>query len=161
MEVQFDVKMSASALYDFNLQHAYKKPITILTTAVGFVLVVMFIYNMTWWYYLIFGLLAIFFTPVNLFINSFSKAKMIFTEPMTYILNDEGITVKVGEEEEKVTWDKCVKACNTKQSYFIYTSKNAAFIFPHKSMGNKNVDVLQLISEHMDPKNVKIKFGGL
>ena len=44
MEVQFDVKMSASALYDFNLQHAYKKPITILTTAVGFVLVVMFIY---------------------------------------------------------------------------------------------------------------------
>lgn len=162
MEVSFDVKMTTSLLYDFNLQHSYKKPISILSTAVGFVFILFFIKFMKW-YYIAAAALLILYLPISLLRSSFMKVKLVpaFSEGMTYIINDEGITVKVGEESELVEWDKCTKACNTKQSYFVYTGKNSAFIFPQKCMGEKNVQVLQLINAHMDPKKIKIKFGGL
>lgn len=160
MEVQFDVKMNTSKLYDFNLQHTYKKPISILVTAIGFVLIVLFAAKLQW-FYLVFGLIAILYTPITLLTSSATKVKLLFPEPLHYLLNDEGITVSVGEESETIPWENCIKACNTKQSYFVYTAPNAAFIFPQKDMGDKNVDVLKMICEHMDPKHVKIKFGGL
>lgn len=162
MEIQFDVKMKTSLLYDFNLQHSYKKPGSILATAIGFVFILMFIRFMKW-YYIVAAALLIFYLPISLLRASFMKVKLVpaFSEGMTYILNDEGITVKVGEETETIPWENCIKACNTKQSYFIYTGKNSAFIFPHKCMGEKNVQVLQLINAHMDPKKIKIKYGGL
>lgn len=91
------------------------------------------------------------------------KVKMIpaFQEPITYIINDEGITIKAQGEEQMVPWENCTRACNTKMSYFVYTAPNAAFIFPHSDMGTNNVQVLQLINAHMDPKKIKIKYGGL
>lgn len=162
MEIQFDVKMTTSLLYDFNLQHSYKKPVSILSTAVGFVFIIMFLRFMKW-YYIVAAALLILYLPISLLRASFMKVKLVpaFSEGMTYILNDEGITVKVNEESETIAWEQVTKVCNTKQSYFVYTGKNSAFIFPHKCMGEKNVQVLQLISAHVDPKKIKIKFGGL
>ena len=37
MDLEFDVKVTPGVLYDFKIQHTYKKPITILATALGFV----------------------------------------------------------------------------------------------------------------------------
>lgn len=162
MEVQFETKMTVSSLYDFNLQHAFKKPITILAVAFGFVGILFFIKTLKW-YYLALGILIIFYTPVQLLYSAFVKIKLIpaFQDTMTYILNDEGITIKCNDQSETTPWENCVKACNTKQSYFVYTSQKSAFIFPQKDMGAKNADVLKMIATHMDPSVVKIKFGGL
>ena len=162
MEVTFDVQMTTSKLYDFNLQHSYKKPVSLMASALGVVFIILFVGYMKW-YYLAAGLLLIFYLPISLLRSSFMKVKMIdfFREPVSYVLNDEGITVKAQGEEQTVPWSNCVKACNTRQSYFIYTGRNSAFIFPQKDMGDKTGDVLMMINTHMDPKNVKIKFGGL
>lgn len=162
MEVQFDVKMTTSKLYDFNLQHSYKKPVSILATAMGVAFILLFINQMKW-YFLVAAALMIFYLPISLLRSSFMRVKLLpaFQEPITYVINDEGITIKSQGEEQMVPWENCIKACNTKQSYFIYTAKNAAFIFPQKDMGDKNVQVLQLINAHMDPNKIKIRFGGL
>ena len=162
MEVRFDVQMTTSKLYDFNLQHSYKKPISIIATAVGVVFLFLFLQQLKW-YYIVAALLLIFYLPVSLLRASFMKVKMIdfFKEPVSYLLNDEGITVFAQGEEQTVPWSDCVKACNTRQSYFVYTGKNSAFIFPKKDMGDKTGDVLMMINTHMDPAKVKIKFGGL
>ncbi|MCR4647959.1 MAG: YcxB family protein [Lachnospiraceae bacterium] len=162
MEVCFDVKMTVSKLYDFNLQHSYKKPISIIATAIGVVFGFMFI-NSLKWYYLAAALLLILYLPISLLRSSAMKVHMIdfFKEPVSYLLNDEGITVSAQGETQTVPWSECTKACNTRQSYFIYTGKNSAFIFPKADMGDKTGDVLMLINTHMDPSKVKIKFGGL
>ena len=109
------------------------------------------------------GILLIVYLPISLLRSSFMKVKMIdfFKEPVSYLLNDEGITVSAQGEEQTIPWSDCVKACNTRQSYFVYTGKNSAFIFPKKDMGDKTGDVLMMINTHMDPAKVKIKFGGL
>ena len=162
MEVKFDVQMTTSKLYDFNLQHSYKKPVSIMATALGVVFIFLFARYLTW-YYLVAGILLIVYLPISLLRSSFMKVKMIdlFKEPVSYLLNDEGITVSAQGEEQTIPWSDCVKACNTRQSYFVYTGKNSAFIFPKKDMGDKTGDVLMMINTHMDPAKVKIKFGGL
>ena len=162
MEACFEVKMTTSKLYDFNLQHAYKQPISLISSALGVIFLILFI-NYLKWYYLAAGLLLLFSLPISLLRSSFMKVKMLeyFREPIAYVVNDEGITVKAMGEEQLIEWKDCTRACNTRQSYFVYTGKNSAFIFPRKDMGDKADDVLKLICSHMDAKNVKIRFGGL
>ena len=162
MEIRFDVQMTTQKLYDFNLQHSYRQPISLIASAVGVIFGFLFI-NYLKWYYLAAALLLIFYLPISLLRSSFMKVKMIdfFKEPVSYLLNDEGITVSAQGEEQMIPWSACTKACNTRQSYFVYTGRNSAFIFPKKDMGDKTADVLMMINTHMDPKKVKIKFGGL
>ena len=162
MEVSFDVQMTTSKLYDFNLQHSYKKPVSIIATAMGVVFIILFIQAMKW-YYIVAAALLIFYLPISLLRSSFMKVKMIdfFREPVSYLLDDNGITVSAQGEQQTIPWSDCTKACNTRQSYFVYTGRNTAFIFPKKDMGDKTSDVLQMINTHMDPAKVKIKFGGL
>ena len=162
MEVRFDVKMTTSKLYDFNLQHSYRQPISIIATAIGVIFIFMFV-NYLKWYYLVAAALLILYLPLSLLRSSFMKVKMldVFNEPISYLLNDKGITVYAQGEEQTIEWKDCTKACNTRQSYFIYTGRASAFIFPKKDMGDKTMDVLQMINTHMDPSKVKIKFGGM
>lgn len=67
-----------------------------------------------------------------------------------------------GEEPEEqrnfVAWNQIIKATNTKTSIFLYTSRNAAFIFPRACMGDKTEDILQLIFANVDKKALKIKY---
>lgn len=162
MEASFEVKMTTSKLYDFNLQHAYKQPISLISSAVGVIFIMLFINNLKW-YCLVAGLLLLFYLPISLLRSSFMKVKMLdyFREPIQYVINDAGITVKALGEEQLIEWKDCTRACNTRQSYFVYTGNKSAFIFPRKDMGDKAEDVLKLISTHMDAKKVKIRFGGL
>ena len=73
-------------------------------------------------------------------------------------MTDEGISVSQGENEEKQSWDNCVKAVSTPKSVILYTSRATASIFPKKDLGNKQEALIQMISTHMDPKKVKIRF---
>ena len=111
MEVKFDVQMTTSKLYDFNLQHSYKKPVSIMATALGVVFIFLFARYLTW-YYLVAGILLIVYLPISLLRSSFMKVKMIdfFKEPVSYLLNDEGITVSAQGEEQTIPWSDCVKA---------------------------------------------------
>ena len=50
-----------------------------------------------------------------------------------------------------------LKARSTEQSIFLYTSKNSAWIFPKKDLGEKKYDIIEAISTHMPPSRVNIK----
>lgn len=159
MEVNFDVKMTFSALFDYKLQHSYKQAISILSTAVGLVMIYAFI-RYSKWYFLVGGILLVLYLPLTLIKNTFVQMKMVpsFKNVMHYRICEEGIEASLGEEKQLIPWENCVKACGTKMSYFVYTSKNTAFIFPKASMGDQTMGTLQMISTHMDPSKVKIRF---
>lgn len=73
-------------------------------------------------------------------------------------MTEEGISVSQGDTEEKQSWDSCVKAVSTSRSIILYTSKTAASIFPKRDLGDKKEALIQMISTHMPPKKVKIRF---
>ena len=159
METEFDVKIKAGILYDYKMQVLYKQPVTIIMTAIGGLMIYGFISTHRWYYILIAAILIL-FPPVDMLRLSLMQARMVpaFKNGLHYHLSAEGIRVRSGEEEQLTEWSNCIKASGTKSSYFVYTGKQTAFIFPKECMGEKTEDVLRIISANMAPEKVKIRF---
>lgn len=162
MEANFDVKMNFGTLFDFKVAHAYRQPINLLATAAGVGGILMYI-RFEKWYYIVLAILLIVYTPLMLLKNSAIQMKMVaaFKETVHYHMDDEGITVTLGQQSQTVPWESVTKARNTQRSYFLYTSPKSAFILPLKQMGEERDTVLRLMCAHVDPKNIKIRYGGL
>ena len=156
--IEFDVKISAGDLYDYNLKYTYGKFINIFAEIVGFLAVVYGIYSANYPLAII-GFFVVVYLPVTLWIRSSQTALLTpaFKEPLHYALSDEGITVSQKESSETVEWDKCLKAVSTSRSILVFTSKTSASIFPRKQLGDKVVPLIQCISRNMSPDRVNIK----
>lgn len=159
MELEFDVKVTSGALYDYLLYHTYTGFSGMLGTLVGVFLLIAFA-STRYMIYLIAGVVLIAYLPCSLFLKAKQQAlnNAAFRQPLHYKMTDEGISVSQGESEEKQSWDTCVKAVSTGKSIILYTSKATASIFPKKDLGDKKEALIQMISTHMPPNKVKIRF---
>jgi hypothetical protein len=110
--------------------------------------------------YLIAGVVLIAYIPCTLFLRANQQVANTpaFKQPLHYKMTDEGISVSQGEQEEKQSWDSCYKAISTSKSIILYTSKTAASIFPKSDLGDQKDAIVQMISTHMPPKKVKMRF---
>lgn len=160
MEVEFDTKITSGDLYDYMLHHSYTSMAGLLGTMVGALMVVGFFMNMKNVILLIAGVVVLLYLPWNLFLKSKQQAMSnpAFKEPLHYRLDDEGIHVSQGEENQMQKWEDMVKAVSTRNSIIVYTSKYNACIFPRRDMGEKNMKVVEMISTHMSPAKVKIRW---
>lgn len=158
MELEFDVKVNAGALYDYLLHHTYTSFSGMLGTLVGALLIVAFAAT-KYPIYLIAGIVLIVYLPCTLFVRANKQAlnNPAFKEALHYKLTDEGISVSQGENEETQSWENCYKAISTTKSIILYTSKSTASIFPKSDLGEKKDAVIQMISTHMPPQKVKIR----
>lgn len=159
MELEFDVKVTAGALYDYLLYHTYTGISGILGTLVGVLALIVFA-STRYPIYLIAGVVMIAYLPCTLFVRAQRQAlnTPAFKEPLHYKMTDEGISVSQGESEEKQSWDSCVKAVSTGRSIILYTSRTTASIFPKADLGERKTALIQMISTHMPPGKVKIRF---
>ena len=159
MELQFDVKITSGALYDYLLYHTYTSFSGMIGTIAGVFLLMAFV-STKYVIYLIAGVVMIGYLPCALFLKAKQQAlgNPVFRQPLHYTMTDEGISVSQGESEEQQSWDSCVKAVSTGKSIILYTSRTAASIFPKKDLGDKKEALIQMISTHMPPKKVKIRF---
>lgn len=159
MELEFDVHITSDKLYDYLLYHTYTSFSGMLGTLVGAFLIMGFL-STKYPIYLIAGVVLISYLPCTLFIRA--KRQVMNTEafkkPLHYKMTDEGISVSQGDNEENQSWDSCVKAISTSKSIILYTSKTTASIFPRKDLGTKKDALIQMISTHMPPKKVKIRY---
>ncbi len=159
MELEFDVKITAGDLYDYLLHHTYSGFSGMLGTVVGALFIVLFAAT-KYPIYLIAGIIMIAYLPYTLFIRANKQAlnTPAFKNPLHYKMTDEGICVSQGETTENQSWDSCFKAVSTSKSIILYTSKSTASIFPKKDLGDKKEALIQMISTHMPPQKVKIRF---
>lgn len=156
--IEFDVQIKASDLYDYMLRHTYNSPMGIIGNGVGGVLVVAGVI-LNHWLFILLGVVILVYLPWTLFLKS--RQQMLknpaFKKPLHFLLNEEGITVSQGEEVQKQAWEDLYKAVSTPHSIIVYTSPVNASIFPKREMGDKKMQVIEIISTHMSPKKVKIK----
>lgn len=157
--LEFDVKITDKDLYDYMTAHSYNSAPGILGSCVGGLMVVVALLN-GHWFYLICGIILLLYLPLSLRIKS--KQQIIknaaFQKPLHYTLDDEGITISQGEESQSQKWEDMYKAISTSRSIIVYTSKVSATIFPRTQMGEDTVKVIEMISTHMPPKKVKIRY---
>lgn len=158
-EVQFSVKMNAWILYDYLLNHEYSSASGIIGTCFGFLGVILYA-KTQYPIYLIFGLILIFYLPVNLRYRAGlqMQATKVFKKPLNYLINQDGITVTQDDISESVTWEQCVKAVSTRKSIIVYTGKKNATIFPRKDLGDQLPALIATLAENMEPSKVKIRY---
>lgn len=156
--VEFDVKINANDLYDYMMMHSYSSFSGILGSCVGAIMIVFAVY-MKQWIFLIFGIVLILYLPYTYFLKSRQQivSNPAFKKPLHFVLDETGITVSQGEEQQCQNWEDMVKAISTNRSIIIYTSKINATIFPKKELKDNKDRVIEMISTHMPPSKVKIK----
>ena len=159
MKIEFDVKINANILYDYLLRHNYMSMQGLLGTLVGALLVVAFLMNHELIIYLIMGIVLMIYLPAALFLRAHKQALLpVFKKPLHYCMSDEGVCVSQGEESQMQLWDTMYKAVSTRTSIILYTSRFNASIFPRRDLGDLEPEVIKVISTHMNPKRVKIKY---
>ena len=157
--LEYDVKITDKELYDYMMVHSYNSAPGILGSCLGGLMVVVALMN-GHWIYLICGVVLLIYLPVNLKIKS--KQQILnnpsFKESLHYKLDEEGITISQGEQSQSQKWVDMYKAISTSKSIIVYTSKVSATIFPRKQLGEDVVKVIEMVSTHMPPKKVKIRY---
>lgn len=158
MKIEFDVKMTTNKMYDYMLKHNMTSFSGILGEFVGLLLIAaFFLYGNVM--YLICGIVIVLYLPISLYLKSANQVKLnpVFKEPLHYILDEKGITVRSGENEDSMEWSQMYKATSTTTSVILYTNKVNACVFPKSDMGDMKDQAIMMISTHMDPKRVNIR----
>ena len=158
MEVEFDIKMTPGALYDYLLFHTYTSASGLLGAIVGALLIVAYFMG-AGILCLIAGIIVLAYLPWTLFLKSRQQylANPAFKQPLHYRMTDEGIEVSQNGETQSQKWEDLHKAVSTPRSLIVYTSSVNASVFPKSDLGDKAPAVIQMISTHMPPKKVKIR----
>ena len=158
MNLEFDVTMNASTLYDYMLHHTYMSFSGLLGTGVGAVMIVASVMSGSF-YLLAAGLIILLYIPCTLFLKS--KKQMLsnpaFKQPLHYTLSDEGVSVSQDGAQQTISWEDVWKATASNRSIFLYTSSNNAWILPKKDLEQDRFQVIEMISTHMPPKKIRIR----
>lgn len=165
MEIKFEVKMTQKVMYNFLMNHTYRSMTGILGVLFGvaaFVLLGVTYGNVPAWQsgaYLLFGVWFLLYLPVSLYTRAAKQVKLnpTFKKPITYIINEEGVTTMQGDQQAVIAWEDMMKVTETKLSLLAYTGKRYSFVLPKECMGGQYQDVVKMIREHMEPQRVKIK----
>lgn len=157
MEVKFEVKIDASALYDYMLRHTYSSFSGLLGTIVGALILILYSMN-GHFIYLIMGLVILIYQPGSLYLKAKQQAlNPAFKEPLCYRMTEEGVEVSQGDVTEFQKWEDMVKAVSTTKSVILYTSRVNASIFPKRELGDTLPKVIEMISTHMPAQKVNIR----
>ncbi len=155
---EIDVQIKASDLYDYSLRHSYTSLGGLLSTIVGVLMIYAYFAKNASPLYLIFGLIVVFYIPINLFLVSKQQAMQeTFQKPLHYAFYENGMEVSQDDLKEMIGWDYIVKAVATSKSIIVYTGKNRASIFPRRDLQPDATALIRVLSTHVDPKKMKIK----
>lgn len=155
---EIDVQIKASDLYDYSLRHSYTSLGGLLSTIVGVLMIYAYFAKNASPLYLIFGLIVVFYIPINLFLMSRQQAMQeTFQKPLHYAFYENGMEVSQDDLKEMIGWDYVVKAVATSKSIIVYTGKNRASIFPRRDLQPDATALIRVLSTHVDPKKMKIK----
>ena len=158
-ELTFQTKITTGILYDYMLHHTYNSPSGIIGSTVGALLIVGF-FRTSNFLYLAAGIVLLLYLPCSLYISSMKQmaGTPAFQTPLSYRITEEGIEVSQGDASQLQKWDDMYKAVSTRSSIIIYNTKVNAWIFPRRDMGELTPKVIELISTHMKPERVRIRW---
>lgn len=171
MSVEFEVKMTPKMMFHFSMYHAYHSFAGWFSIAAGLILIGFYIWNgagleMRNLWNLIFGILFLLYEPLALYSRSVQTVKLnvVYKHPLHYTVSGEGIEVRQAkpqggmDAEEYVEsllgpgptvagWDSVIQVRETPESFFVYTGKKNACIWPMDQLGAQREEVRKILSE--------------
>ena len=154
-EIEFNVKLQTKDLYRFTMRHTYVSIGGIFSLLVSFGCLGICVVNFRQLVPSTIGVLllvAALFTviqPVMLYVKCAGQIKRSkdIKDELSYVLSEDGITVRQGEEEAQIKWYHVRKAVYTAKGIYVYMSPVRAFIFPQESCGEQYGEIQHMIQE--------------
>lgn len=149
-EISFSVHMTAKEVYKFTLYHIYHSfsgLFGILVSAFSLIMLITSFHTLSDQTRVFLVLLAAWFIvidPIMLYSRAKSQVKRnkVYQKPLTYTLNEEGITVSQEDVSQTVAWERLRFIVETKSQYLVYSNRINAFIFPKEAIG-ENCDAFE------------------
>ena len=144
MKYEFDFQMDEKTLTDFYMSYNMGGFSGFVWPIIGVIAIVIAILSkdatpMTYrLLYVIFGLLFIFYIPLDLKKKAKKQLKTnpYYAQPIHYILNEEGVTTTQGENEATVEWKNFSRMKLTKKSMILYMRNRNACVFSLSVFGD-------------------------
>ncbi len=161
MTITFDVNMNAKELFKFSMNNTYRKVTGILW--ILFSIGAAFVTVYTWGDVdisrsILMIVLASLFTVVNpiltwMRVKLQAKTNKSFAKPLTYTIDEQGITVSQDELSDSVKWNEIWKAVKYGRQVVVYITNVRAFVFPVDCIGDKYDDLVTLLEKGLANRN--------
>jgi hypothetical protein len=161
MTVTFDVSMNAKELFKFSMNNTYRKVTGILW--ILFSIGAAFITVYTWGDVdisrsILMIVLASLFTVVNPLLTWMRvklqvKTNKSFAKPLSYTVDENGITVSQDELSDSIKWDEIWKAVKYGKQIVVYITTVRAFIFPVNCVGEQYDALVTLLDKGLANRN--------
>lgn len=153
-EITFHVKLKTKDLFRFTMRHTYVSVGGIFSILLSLGCLIFCLVNIRRLSVSTIGVLlvvAALFTviqPVMLYVKCMAQVKKSkdIKDDLTYVLSEDGITVRQGEESANVKWYQIRKVVSARRGIYVYMSPVRAFIFPKDGCGQQFDDIGQMVS---------------
>ncbi len=160
MKYEFDFQMDEKTLTDFYMSYNMGGFSGFVWPIIGVIAIVIAIisggttpitYRLL---YAIFGLLFIFYIPLDLKRKAKKQLKSnpFYAQPIHYILDEEGITTVQGENEATVEWKNFSKIKLTKKSMILYMRNRNACVLSVDVFGDDFKEACEWIKSKVGQK---------
>ncbi len=166
MRTEFSVQMTQKRMFRFLMYHTYHSPSGWFGVALGIALLGLSAWTFakgeaadtSGMLYLFFGCYFLLFQPVLLYLRAAKQVRLnpVFKDPITYVVDDAGISSRQKEQEARIGWEQVVKAVGTRRDFYLYVGKASCCIFPKECMGDGAGAVEALARKHLDAKRVRL-----
>ena len=148
-----DAKITEQELRNFRLAHEYRRPTILLVNAVAIFFIIYSalsgVKGMNLGLTIGLGILIILYYPFIIATKTkgIKNNSKVFQQVFHYMLDEEGLHLKVDKESVDVEWKYVRKLMVLKSSLVVYTGKANAWIIPTKDMGDQKDEITAFLQE--------------
>lgn len=166
--VEFDATISEQDLFKFNIKHNYTSFNGVVTVILAVVILVISIMSASTMevpkllMYLLIVLIFIVFPPMNLKLRAAQqfKGNGVFTKPLHYKLDENGVTVtsELQEEAAVLPWEYIYKVTTSNNYLYIYSSRVNAYILPKSQVIDKYPEIKIIFEKYVTDYKLGLKW---
>ena len=167
VKVEFDINVKADDIMNYKFYHKYHSLSGWCEIILGLMMLGLGVYSVMHQdtmsltfalLALLFGIVFIVVIPLQLVTHSKkAAASEQFAKPMHYLLDESGITVKMGEDEANVEWKRVYRVKDTGRCILIYFTPTRANIIPKNEVTDKLADIRKVMTDGIGRYKVSIK----
>lgn len=154
-EIEFRIKLQTKDLYRFTMRHTYVSISGVFSLLISFGCLGICLgsfQKLALSTIAVLLMVAALFTviqPGMLYVKCMSQIKRSrdIKDALVYVLTEDGITVRQGEDEAQVKWYQIRKVVNAGRGIYVYMSPVRAFIFPREQCGEQYGQIQAMIGE--------------
>lgn len=165
MKIEFDITLTDKDMYRFSMYHAYTGSqgiISILLSVLSFIVAAATYGSVEMSYtilYAVFGLLFLFYMPLNLYLRS--KRQFLMSEELRkalhYVVDDTGVHTSQNGAAADLPWEQIYKIVSTKSNVLVYSNRINAYIIPRTQIAEQYETLKDIAGTHLPDYRFKMK----